>query len=322
MICFSGLAQPAASKIEGNGVLPAGITNRPPTTNAPFGMVSIPAGSFSMRGTLGSDFFGDTPARTVRLSAFYMDKYEVTKALWDDVYSWATNHGFTFDNVGCWDRKGIHSKGTNHPVHTINWYDCVKWCNARSLKAGKLPAYYTDAALTVVYKTDRAKPYVNWNRGYRLPTEAEWEKAARGGLSGKQFPWGDTITHKQANYFSYWDGGKPEFFFDVNPAGGDHPSYESGGYPHTSPVGSFAANGYGLYDMAGNVSEWCWHWYTTNRAVAQSDPRGPVLGEYRVLRGGSWPANAGFCLVGRSEFDGPMRSDQTIGFRCGLPPTE
>jgi formylglycine-generating enzyme required for sulfatase activity len=130
----------------------------------------------------------------------YIDKYDVTLALWQQVYNWAITHGYSFDNAGL-------GKAANHPVQTIDWYDCVKWCNARSEMEGRTPAYYTDGTQTIVYHTgdiDISNSCVNWNGGgYRLPTEAEWEKAARGGLSGQRFPWGNTISWSQANYFGY-----------------------------------------------------------------------------------------------------------------------
>ena len=278
---------------------------------APGGMALIPAGSFQMGDSFGEGANDELPVHTVFVSAFYMDKYEVTKALWDEVKSWSGGNGYGFDNPGL-------GKAAKHPVHTVNWYDVVKWCNARSQKEGRVPAYYTDAALTQVYKTGGVAPYVKWNAGYRLPTEAEWEKAARGGTSGHRFPWSDadTITHSRANYYS-----SSEYAYDVSPTRGYHPTYAVGGYPYTSPVGSFAANGYGLYDMAGNVWEWCWDWYGSYSSGSQTDPRGPASGSPRVIRGGSWNSDAFNCRSADRLVNDPAYGNYYgIGFRSVLPP--
>ena len=222
---------------------------------APSGMALIPAGSFTMGNCMNSSEgnSNELPLHTVYVSAFYMDKYDVTKSLWDSVYQWATNHGYSFDYAGS-------GKAANHPVQTIDWYDAVKWCNARSEKEGKIPAYYTTSAQTVVYRsgqTNVQNDWVKWSSGYRLPTEAEWEKAARGGASGQRFPWGNTISESQANYYS---SGTSYYTYDLSNTG-YNPTFNGGVYPFTSPVGYFAPNGYGLYDMAGNVWQWCWDWY-------------------------------------------------------------
>jgi formylglycine-generating enzyme required for sulfatase activity len=279
-------------------------------------MVLIPAGSFTM-GNCMSPSEGDSdelPLHTVYVSAFYMDRYEVTKALWDEVYQWAITHGYNFYNAGS-------GKATTHPVQTIDWYDCVKWCNARSEKEGRVPAYYTSAAQTTPYRTGQISvqnDWVSWNSGYRLPTEAEWEKAARGGASGHRFPWSDadTITHSRANYYS-----DASYSYDVSPTRGYHPTFSNGDYPYTSPVGYFAANGYGLYDMAGNVWEWCWDWFGSYSSGSQTDPRGPGSGSDRVLRGGGWGDSFAFyCRSADRGGNSPTISDDGFGFRSVLPP--
>ena len=275
---------------------------------APVGMALIPAGSFVMGDSMDGNAQGDAAPVTVNVSAFCMDTNSVSKAQWDDVYTWAIAHGYTFDFAGS-------GKAANHPVQTINWWDSVKWCNARSEKEGRTPAYYTDAGLATVYRSGQLSPSVNWTAGYRLPTEAEWEKADRGGLNGQRFPWGNTISQSLANFYNA--GGES---YQTGPTGfnviGNYPATS----PGTSPVGSFAANGYGLFDMAGNVWQWCWDWYGTPYAGG-TDPRGAASGSYRVFRGGRWGDYAIYCRAAfRNYYTGQANSDSSLGFRSVLPP--
>lgn len=275
----------------------------------PAGMALIPAGSFMMGDSLDGTSYA-LPVHSVYVSAFYMDKYPVTKALWDKVYSWAITNGYVF-------AEGGSAKATNHPVQTISWYTAMKWCNARSEMEGLTPAYYTSAAQTNVARTvnlDVDNSWVKWNGGYRLPTEAEWEKAARGGLSGLRFPWGNTISRNQANY----NGNTNAYAYDLGP-NGINPAFVDGVVPSTSPVGYFAPNGYGLYDMAGNVNEWCWDWYEGYGSSPQSDPRGPSTGTYRAGRGGYCGDSAlNNRVVNRLRGDKPAVYFDGIGFRSVL----
>jgi formylglycine-generating enzyme required for sulfatase activity len=250
------------------------------------------------------DGTGNAGTVTVFVSGFYVDTNLVSFAQWSSVNGYAISNGYHFDNAGI-------GKGTNHPVVAVNWYDAVKWCNARSQQAGLTPVYYTNAGMTIVYTNgDTDSVYPNWtNNGFRLPTEAEWEKAARGGLSGQRFPWGMTIAESQANYV-----GNTNIPYDLGP-NGYNPVGNTGSPPFTTPVGSFAPNGYGLYDMAGNAYQWCWDWYGTPYAGG-SDPHGPATGTSRVLRGGDWDDTADDARTGVRSLIGPSSALVYWGMRC------
>lgn len=273
---------------------------RPP----PAGMVWIEAGDF-VQGQTGIA----TPVHTNFVSGFWMDDREITLAEWREVYTWATNNGYQFDNPG----TGFTN---NHPVVNINWYDAVKWCNARSEREGLKACYYTNVAKDagMEYRQGQiniSNSWVNWGAdGYRLPTEAEWEKAARGGRQGRLFPWGgDTITHAQANYFS-----TNIYPYDVSPTTGYHPDVT----PNLTLVaGTFPASEFGLYDMAGNVNEWVWDWFVQPYSgVGAVDPLGPDTGTLRGQRGGSAGTHADFVRCARRVGSMPANVNSVQGFRC------
>jgi len=249
-------------------------------------MVLIPAGEFQMGSNDGQD--DEKPVHTVYLDAFYIDKYEVTNAQYRKFVK-ATGHkepeGYGYVN-GNWQNgfkpwQDKNFNGDDQPVVCVSWED--------------------------------AKAYADWI-GKRLPTEAEWEKAARGGVTGKKYVWGDEFPPSK-NAGNFADISAKKVFTNWSIIDG----YDDG-YTYTAPVGSFKPNGYGLYDIAGNVWEWCADWYDNNYYATspKSNPAGSASGSYRVLRGGSWlpSLNDYYLRVSSPTFDVPSNLNYLIGFRC------
>ena len=241
-------------------------------------MVLIPAGEFQMGadpseiqarvqqykqyGAKASWFERETSRHTVYVDAFYMDIYEVTNAQYKKFMD-ATGHGAP----NYWDDSNLDAP--NQPVVGVSWHDAVA--------------------------------YAKW-AGKRLPAEVEWEKAARGGLVGEKYPWGDSEP----------DGTQCNFA-DKNTNYGWSNNNVDDGHKYPAPVGSYRANGYGLYDTAGNVWEWCADWYSSRRKPKSLERY--IIGSPRVLRGGSWGSLARNLRAARRRL--PSYTNYYNGFRCG-----
>ena len=268
--------------------------------------------------------------RKVKLSPYKLGKTEVTYELWHSVLKWNTDNakGYIFANQGREGSGGGEGtaptdEGKNEPVTTISWRDCIVWCNAYTEKEKGIGecVYRKKDNHTVVLKdaTDGAACDATYadmgKKGFRLPTEAEWEYAAR---------WQGSNTENAAQYGDVW-------LTKVNSASGAKDKWDtaetgevawysgnSGG--KTRPVGERRANALGLHDMSGNVWEWCFDWYGDIEANTVTDPQGAASGSYRVERGGGWYDGADFCSVGRRVGSSPGYGDDFLGFRLAWCP--
>ena len=251
-------------------------------------LLAVPEGNFDM-GSNNNKWrhqADETPVRTVYLSAFFIGETEVTCDEWDSILAWAESNGYQFSDLTKYSGRGSGKR----PATWIRWYDAVKWCNAKSEREGLRVCYKVTAG--VYRKGEESGVMCDWTAdGYRLPTEAEWEKAARGGLQGVKYPNGDSLEQTDAHFNRASLG--------------------------TVDVGKYPANGYGLHDMAGNVNEWCWDWYKEDYYQNNicTDPKGPVSGEKRVVRGGCWCSEADYCRVSTRRSDEQSGRDGALGFR-------
>jgi formylglycine-generating enzyme len=240
-----------------------------------FGMIQrlIPGGVYRLGSPAaeGGRYWDEGPQHKVQLAPFYMTDKEITNAQYGQFLD-ATGHTPPL----YWLDKTLNAP--QQPVVGVTWHDAVAFAKWLSRVTGE---------------------------NYRLPTEAEWEAAARGGLTDKAFPWGDQPPEQGRGFLAN---------YNPNP-------YDKDGFLVSAPVGSFPANGYGLYDMAGNVAEWCGDWYDPHyySHSPAENPGGPPTGAYRVIRGGSWYARARELRCAARQFFQPSRADGFIGFRLVRP---
>ncbi|MDR3113923.1 MAG: formylglycine-generating enzyme family protein [Treponema sp.] len=236
-------------------------------------MVLVDVGSFQM-GSPASEagrYDDEGPQHRVTVKSFSIGKYEVTQKEWVELMR----------------SNPSNFKGDTLPIENVSWYEAVEYCNKLSVKEGLTPAYTRNG--------DR----VTWNRnanGYRLPTEAEWEYAAKGGNKG-------------GSSYEYPGGNSPDRLAWY----GDN----SGGSTH--PVGTKQPNGVGVYDMSGNVWEWCWDWYGSYSGGVQTDPMGPSSGSNRIARGGSWGSGIRALRSAFRSYSAPSFRASNLGFRLVRP---
>jgi formylglycine-generating enzyme required for sulfatase activity len=253
-------------------------------------MVLINGGTFSMGSPKNDTVMTSLEIRhQVTISSFYMSKYQVTQMKYERT-------------MGINPSKFM---GSNLPVEQVSWYDAIEYCNSLSQIEGLFPVYTIDKSLhdpNNMNDNDTLKWVVTWDRnanGYRLPTEAEWEYACRAGTN-TPFNTGNNITTDQANY----NGNYP---YEKNRKG----IFRG----RTTDVGSFRPNRWGLFDMHGNVWEWCWDWEGTYSNLSQIDPSGAVSSRGRIYRGGSWGNRADYIRSANRGASNPTTISETVGFR-------
>jgi formylglycine-generating enzyme required for sulfatase activity len=291
----TGVTPPAAPSAPAQRPVQPVTPAAPPQRPVPSDMVRINGGTFVMGSPASEVSRGDSEVQhTVTVSPFLMGKYEVTQKEWQDVIG--TNIRQQRDKMDT--SRPLYGEGDAYPMYYISWYEAVDYCNKRSAKEGLTPAYAISG--TNVTRNRSAN-------GYRLPTEAEWEYACRAGTT-TPFNTGNNITTSQANY----NGNEP------------YNNNAKGTYRETAmPVGSFPSNAWGLYDMHGNVAEWCWDWDGDYSLAAQTDPEGPTGPDssvpFRILRGGSWGYSGLYLRSACRDLDTPSNRNDDLGFRVVRP---
>ena len=258
-------------------------------------MILVPSGNFIM-GEKDNNFSDEKPEHVVTVKSFYMDETPIT---YKNFAKYVADGG---NKTRYWQYESYNME--ENPISGINWYQAVDYCNWRSEKENLTPAY------KISNKLD-AWGYQLWeldtsSNGYRLPTEAEFEYAARGGLEGKKFPWGDEFNPKFANY-------------------DDERGLMKGDWWRLAKVKDTPANNYGLYGMSGNVWQWTNDWYDKNYyATSNKDnPKGPDTGRTKVMRGGSWGSiSPDYLRVSKRSAMAPSNYNYDVGFRCVRPTIE
>jgi formylglycine-generating enzyme required for sulfatase activity len=237
----------------------------------------------------------EAPVHNVTVRSFLIDEHEVTVAEFAEFVKTTSykTEAEAFGSSGVFD------------VHNGKW-QMMNGANWRHPEGPDSTARLDEPVVQISWND--ANAYAKW-AGKRLPTEAEWEFAARGGLEGKKYAWGDDLRPNGKPIANWWQG-----TFPTNNTTED-------GFLMRAPVESFAPNGYGLYDVAGNVWEWCSDWYGEDfyAASPETEPSGPTAGEERVIRGGSWMCAENFCTnyrVAARSHSTPETGLNNLGFRC------
>ncbi len=281
-------------------------------------MVHIPAGAFLM-GSEDADTFpddGEGPVRSVDVSEFYIDAKAVSNAQFA-AFVKATGHVTDAERFG-WSfvfhdfvRGAAAQRVLDATVPDAPWWLPVEGASWRAPEGpGSGVARRQNHPVTHVSWGD-AVAYTAW-AGKRLPSEAEWEKAARGGLTNARFPWGDDFTPRGKHRCNTWQGR-----FPANDTGED-------GFVGTAPVDAYRPNAFGLHNTSGNVWEWCADWFSSGWHVPERDdtrvdPRGPDDGATKVIRGGSYLCHESYCNRYRVAARTTTTPDSTtghVGFRC------